>query len=82
MNRIGIPLFVSARAGQKCYRAIEKTVRELLSKKTTIFQYTHGTKDVSRINSDSYTKEKHFMDRLGNDTSLLKALDKQPGELI
>jgi hypothetical protein len=56
MNRIGIPLFVSARAGQKCYRAIEKTVRELLSKKTTIFQYTHGTKDVSRINSDSFTK--------------------------
>jgi pimeloyl-ACP methyl ester carboxylesterase len=33
----------------------EKPVRELLKKETTIFQYTHGTKDPTRISPDSYT---------------------------
>ena len=44
----------------------EKPVRDLLKKETTIFQYTHGTKDVSRISPDSYTMDQHFLDRPGN----------------
>jgi pimeloyl-ACP methyl ester carboxylesterase len=45
----------------------EKTVRELLTTRTTIFQYTHGAKDISRINPDSYTVDQLFLDRPGND---------------
>jgi pimeloyl-ACP methyl ester carboxylesterase len=45
----------------------EKPVRDLLKKETTIFQYTHGTKDVSRISPDSYTVDQLFLDRPGND---------------
>ena len=45
----------------------EKPVRELLTKQTTIFQYTHGVKDVSRISPDSYTVDQLFLDRPGND---------------
>src|ERR1700722_14085996 len=44
----------------------EKPVRDLLKKETTIFQYTHGTKDVSRISPDSYTMDQHFLDRPDN----------------
>jgi pimeloyl-ACP methyl ester carboxylesterase len=45
----------------------EKPVRELLKKETTIFQYTHGVRDVSRISPDSYTMDQLFLDRPGND---------------
>src|ERR1700743_2541299 len=45
----------------------EKPVRELLKKETTIFQYTHGVKDISRINPDSYTFDQFLLDRPGND---------------
>jgi pimeloyl-ACP methyl ester carboxylesterase len=45
----------------------EKTVRELLTKQTTIFQYTHGVRDISRVNPDSYTVDQLFLDRSGND---------------
>ena len=45
----------------------EKPVREMLTKQTTIFQYTHGVKDVSRISPDSYTVDQLFLDRPGND---------------
>ncbi len=34
----------------------EKPVRGLLTKETTIFQYTHGVTDPDRINPDSYTR--------------------------
>jgi pimeloyl-ACP methyl ester carboxylesterase len=44
----------------------EKPVRDLLKSETTIFQYTHGTKDVSRISPDAYTMDQHFLDRPGN----------------
>lgn len=44
----------------------EKPVRELLTKQTIIFQYTHGVKDISRINPDSYTVDQFFLDRPGN----------------
>ena len=52
----------------------EKPVRDLLKKETTIFQYTHGTKDVSRINPDSYTVDQFFLDRPGNDAIQLNLL--------
>ncbi|GAA3765672.1 alpha/beta fold hydrolase [Terriglobus aquaticus] len=52
----------------------EKPVRELLKKETTIFQYTHGTKDSSRINPDSYTMDQLFLDRPGNDAVQLDLL--------
>jgi pimeloyl-ACP methyl ester carboxylesterase len=52
----------------------EKPVRDLLKKDTTIFQYTHGTKDVSRISPDSYTVDQHFLDRPGNDAIQLNLL--------
>ena len=52
----------------------EKPVRELLKKETTIFQYTHGVKDVSRISPDSYTLDQFFLDRPGNDAIQLNLL--------
>jgi len=52
----------------------EKSVRVLLTKETTIFQYTHGVKDVSRINPDSYTVDQLFLDRPGNDAIQLNLL--------
>jgi pimeloyl-ACP methyl ester carboxylesterase len=44
----------------------EKPVRDLLRKETTLFQYTHGVNDSSRISPDSYTLDQFFLDRPGN----------------
>ena len=44
----------------------EKPVRDLLTKETTIFQYTHGVSDPERISPDSYTVDQFFLDRPGN----------------
>jgi len=44
----------------------EKPVRNLLTKETTIFQYTHGVADPDRISPDSYTVDQFFLDRPGN----------------
>lgn len=44
----------------------EKPVRELLTKETTFFQYTHGVSDPLRISPDSYTLDQLFLDRPGN----------------
>jgi pimeloyl-ACP methyl ester carboxylesterase len=52
----------------------EKPVRDLLKKETTIFQYTHGTKDSSLINPDAYTVDQLFLDRPGNDAIQLSLL--------
>jgi pimeloyl-ACP methyl ester carboxylesterase len=52
----------------------EKPVRELLKRETTVFQYTHGVKDVSRISPDSYTLDQLFLDRPGNDAIQLNLL--------
>ena len=59
----------------------EKPVRELLKKETTIFQYTHGTKDVSRISPDSYTVDQLFLDRPGNDAIQLDLLHNYQSNL-
>lgn len=52
----------------------EKPVQALLTKETTIFQYTHGVKDVARISPDSYTMDQMFLDRKGNDAIQLNLL--------
>jgi len=59
----------------------EKPVRDLLKKETTIFQYTHGTKDVSRISPDSYTVDQIFLDRPGNDAIQLNLLHNYQSNL-
>lgn len=52
----------------------ETPVRDLLKKETTMFQYTHGTKDASSINPDAYTFDQFFLDRPGNDAIQLALL--------
>jgi pimeloyl-ACP methyl ester carboxylesterase len=59
----------------------EKPVRELLKLQTTVFQYTHGVKDVSRISPDSYTFDQHFLDRAGNDAVQLNLLHNYQANL-
>jgi pimeloyl-ACP methyl ester carboxylesterase len=59
----------------------EKPVRDLLKKETTIFQYTHGVKDVSQINPDSYTVDQLFLDRPGNDAIQLNLLHNYQSNL-
>lgn len=59
----------------------EKPVRELLKKETTLFQYTHGTKDPSRISPDSCTVDQLFLDRPGNDAIQLNLLHNYQSNL-
>jgi pimeloyl-ACP methyl ester carboxylesterase len=59
----------------------EKPVRELLKLQTTIFQYTHGVQDLSRISPDSYTFDQHFLDRAGNDAIQLNLLHNYQANL-
>jgi pimeloyl-ACP methyl ester carboxylesterase len=59
----------------------EKPVRELLKKETTLFQYTHGVQDVSRISPDSYTLDQHFLDRPGNNAIQLNLLHNYQSNL-
>ena len=59
----------------------EAPVRGLLTPETTIFQYTHGVKDISRISPDSYTVDQHFLDRPGNDAIQLNLLHNYQSNL-
>lgn len=59
----------------------EAPVRALLSKDTTIFQYTHGVKDSTRISPDSYTFDQFFLDRPGNDAIQLNLLHNYQSNL-
>ena len=59
----------------------EAPVRALLSKDTTIFQYTHGVKDSARISPDAYTFDQLFLDRPGNDTIQLSLLHNYQSNL-
>src|SRR5215510_2183201 len=52
----------------------EKPVRGLLTKEVTVFQYTHGVKDLERISPDAYTFDQFFLDRPGNDAIQLDLL--------
>jgi pimeloyl-ACP methyl ester carboxylesterase len=60
----------------------EKPVRELLTKKMTVFQYTHGAKDVSRISPDSYNLDQFLLDRPGNDAIQLELLHNYPSNVV
>jgi pimeloyl-ACP methyl ester carboxylesterase len=60
----------------------EKPVRELLKKEITVFQYTHGVKDVSRVSPDSYTMDQFFLDRPGNDAIQLSLLHNYQSNLV
>jgi pimeloyl-ACP methyl ester carboxylesterase len=59
----------------------ERPVRELLKKETTIFQYTHGVQDVSRVSPDSYTFDQLFLDRPGNEAIQLNLLHNYQSNL-
>lgn len=59
----------------------EAPVRAVLTLQTTIFQYTHGVKDVSRISPDAYTFDQHFLDRPGNDAIQLNLLHNYQANL-
>jgi pimeloyl-ACP methyl ester carboxylesterase len=59
----------------------EKPVRALLTKETTIFQYTHGVKDIARISPDAYTVDQFFLDRPGNDAIQLNLLHNYQSNL-
>jgi pimeloyl-ACP methyl ester carboxylesterase len=52
----------------------EKPVRALLTKETTVFQYTHGVTDPTEISPDAYTVDQLFLDRPGNDAIQLDLL--------
>jgi pimeloyl-ACP methyl ester carboxylesterase len=45
----------------------EKAPRTLLTKQTTVFQYTHGAKNPEAVSPDSYTFDQMLLDRPGND---------------
>jgi pimeloyl-ACP methyl ester carboxylesterase len=59
----------------------EAPVRALLTLQTTIFQYTHGVKDVNHISPDAYTVDQHFLDRPGNDAIQLNLLHNYQANL-
>lgn len=59
----------------------EAPVRALLTLQTTIFQYTHGVKDASRISPDAYTVDQHFLDRPDNDAIQLNLLHNYQANL-
>jgi pimeloyl-ACP methyl ester carboxylesterase len=52
----------------------EAPVRGILTRDMTVFQYTHGVQDVSRISPDSYTFDQNSLDRPGNDAIQLDLL--------
>jgi pimeloyl-ACP methyl ester carboxylesterase len=60
----------------------EKPVRDLLTKKMTMFQYTHGVGDAERISPDSYTVDQLFLDRPGNDAIQLNLLHNYQSNVL
>ena len=56
----------------------EVPARGLLKKETTIFQYTCGASDVSRISPDAWNHDQALLDRPGNDLIQLALLHDYP----
>jgi len=52
----------------------EIPVRAMLQRETTIFQYTHGASDISKISPDSWNHDQALLDRPGNDLIQLSLL--------
>jgi pimeloyl-ACP methyl ester carboxylesterase len=44
----------------------EAPLRALLTKETTVFQYTEGYRDPARVSPDAWTTDQFFLDRPGN----------------
>ncbi len=59
----------------------EKAARTLLTKETTLFQYTHGVKEIEKVSPDSYTFDQVFLDRPGNDLVQLSLLHNYTSNL-
>lgn len=55
--------------------------RNLIPQDTTVFQYTHGVKDLTRIDPDSYTVDQLFLDRPGNHAIQLNLLQNYQANL-
>jgi pimeloyl-ACP methyl ester carboxylesterase len=45
----------------------EQPIRAILTRESTVFQYTEGVRDPARISPDAWTMDQHFLDRPGND---------------
>ena len=52
----------------------ETPVRALLTKETTIFQYTHGVEDISKVSPDAWNHDQALLERTGNDLIQLALL--------
>ncbi len=59
----------------------EKAPRSLLTRETTIFQYTHGAQNVEAVNPDAYTLDQMLLDRPGNDAIQLDLLHNYTSNL-
>ncbi|MBY0354176.1 MAG: alpha/beta hydrolase [Rickettsiales bacterium] len=52
----------------------ETPVRAMLTRETTIFQYTHGASNVSKVSPDAWSHDQSLLDRPGNDQIQLALL--------
>jgi len=59
----------------------EKAPRSLLTRETTIFQYTHGARNVEAVSPDAYTLDQTLLDRPGNDAIQLELLHNYTSNL-
>jgi pimeloyl-ACP methyl ester carboxylesterase len=59
----------------------EKAPRSLLTRETTILQYTHGAQNVEAISPDAYTLDQALLDRPGNDAIQLDLLHNYTSNL-
>jgi pimeloyl-ACP methyl ester carboxylesterase len=59
----------------------EKAPRSLLTRETTIFQYTHGARNVEAVSPDAYTLDQMLLDRPGNDAIQLELLHNYTSNL-
>ncbi len=59
----------------------ERPARALLTRDTTVFQYTHGARRPEAVSPDAWTVDQHFLDRTGNDAIQLDLLHDYPSNL-
>lgn len=60
----------------------EIPVRSLLTRETTIFQYTHGVPDVSKVSPDAWNHDQALLDRPGNDLIQLALLHDYTSNVV
>ncbi len=59
----------------------EKAPRTLLTRETTIFQYTHGANNAAAVGPDGYTFDQALLDRPGNDAIQLDLFHDYPSNV-